>query len=95
MTVASGFAGTSEDIAAGLPTLSVVIPTRNESGNIAELLARLSAVSIGTGIELIFVDDSDDNTTATIERGRRGCPHDIVVHHRQVGGRRPVASGSR
>src|SRR5260221_8448481 len=73
MTVASGLAGTSEDIVAGLPTRSVVVPTRNESGNIAELLARLSAVSVGTGVELIFVDDSDDDTSATIERGRRAC----------------------
>lgn len=41
--------------------ISIVIPTKNESENIRNLLLRI----IGYGYEVIIVDDSDD-TTATI-----------------------------
>src|SRR5437660_12403917 len=87
MTVASDFTGELQDYADETPSLSVVIPTRNEAGNIAALLDRLSAVSVGDGVELIFVDDSDDLTPESIEQRRQACPHSIVVHHRPEGER--------
>jgi putative flippase GtrA len=50
------------------PRLSVVIPTRNESKNIAPLLDQLR-VALGTiPAEIIFVDDSDDDTPEEIDR---------------------------
>jgi glycosyltransferase involved in cell wall biosynthesis len=51
-------------------TLSVVVPTRNEALNVGPLTARLQAVLSGTagGWELIFVDDSDDNTPEVVGR---------------------------
>jgi SAM-dependent methyltransferase len=49
------------------PVVSIVIPTRNEAGNIAELLARTP--DLGRGSEILFVDGhSSDNTVEVIER---------------------------
>ena len=42
--------------------MSLVVPTRNEAGNISELLVRLSRLPAGVVGEVIFVDDSDDET---------------------------------
>ncbi|HUC13715.1 MAG TPA: polyprenol monophosphomannose synthase [Acidimicrobiales bacterium] len=51
-------------------TLSVVVPTRNEALNVGPLAARLQAALSQTagGWELIFVDDSDDNTPEVVAR---------------------------
>jgi len=51
-------------------TLSVVVPTRNEALNVGPLVARLQAALSHTagGWELIFVDDSDDNTPEVVGR---------------------------
>ena len=49
--------------------LSVVVPTRNERENIGRLIRRLEAALSGLPCELIFVDDSDDETPQVI-RGR-------------------------
>lgn len=46
--------------------LSMVIPTRNEAGNIEPLLARIAQATRGTSLEVIFVDDSTDDTTEVI-----------------------------
>jgi len=49
------------------PTVSVVIPTRNEKGNIEQAFTRTP--KMGKWTELIFVDgNSDDGTTEEIER---------------------------
>lgn len=48
-----------------LPTVSVVVPTRNEAGNIREIVARVP--QMGGGTELIFVEGgSVDNTGEVI-----------------------------
>src|SRR4051794_27331634 len=44
------------------PAVTVVIPSRNEEENIAELVSRLNAVAPGLPLEIVFVDDSDDET---------------------------------
>lgn len=48
--------------------LSVVVPTRNEAGNVGPLVDRLLGVLDGVDAELCFVDDSDDDTPALLER---------------------------
>lgn len=53
---------------AGSPAVSVIVPTRNESGNVAPLVARLESVLPEDSIEIIFVDDSDDDTPDAIRR---------------------------
>jgi dolichol-phosphate mannosyltransferase len=42
--------------------VSVVVPTFNEEGNVAELVARLRESLSGRAAELVFVDDSSDRT---------------------------------
>ena len=56
--------------------LSVVIPTRNEAGNIELLLARIRNAFSGdsfadSAVEVIFVDDSTDETPRAVERAAR------------------------
>lgn len=47
--------------------LSLVIPTRNEAGNIPLLHGRLSRCLDCNNSEVVFVDDSDDTTANTID----------------------------
>lgn len=48
--------------------LTVIVPTRNEAGNVALLYERLSAVLAGTAWEALFVDDdSPDGTAQAVE----------------------------
>lgn len=49
-------------------TLSIVVPTRNEGGNIEPLLTRIAAALTGINFEVIFVDDSTDNTPDVIRQ---------------------------
>ncbi len=57
---------------AGSDLLSVILPTRNEAGNIAPLIARLEQALQGVPAEVIFVDDSTDDTPQQIrEAGAR------------------------
>lgn len=62
--------------------LSVIIPTRNESGNIAPLLQRLSLVVLAQPTEVIFVDDSTDDTPASIMRAGQDYPCLVRLIHR-------------
>ena len=49
------------------PTVSVIVPARNESGNIEKLMARIP--EMGGGTEIIFVEgNSTDDTYKTIEK---------------------------
>jgi ubiquinone/menaquinone biosynthesis C-methylase UbiE len=51
---------------ASLPSVTVIIPARNEAGNIAEILERVP--QMGRGTEIIFVENaSSDNTFEVIE----------------------------
>jgi dolichol-phosphate mannosyltransferase len=48
--------------------LSMVIPTRNEAGNIEPLLMRIHQAVKGIAVEVVFVDDSTDNTPDVIRK---------------------------
>ena len=48
------------------PEISVVIPTFNESGNIAELVRRIAETLAGVAWEVIVVDDDSADGTADI-----------------------------
>jgi 2-polyprenyl-3-methyl-5-hydroxy-6-metoxy-1,4-benzoquinol methylase len=56
------------------PRVSVIIPARNEAGNIERIFTRTP--SMGSSTELIFVEGhSRDDTYAAIERAMRKYPH--------------------
>jgi SAM-dependent methyltransferase len=66
------------------PRVSVVVPARNEAGNIAAVFARTP--EMGSGTELIFVEGhSSDDTHATIERAIAEHPHRSARLFRQSG----------
>ncbi|MFF0199299.1 glycosyltransferase [Streptomyces sp. NPDC005017] len=65
--------------------VSVVVPTFNESGNIRELLTRVAAaIPPGTRAEVVFADDSTDDTCRAVEEAAADCPVPVVLHHRAV-----------
>ena len=66
------------------PSVSVVIPARNETGNIEGIIKRIPDLRNRT--ELIFVEgDSSDNTYETIEKMMRRFPDRICKLFRQPG----------
>ena len=80
------------------PALSLVIPTRNEVENVRPLIAGVCAAVPGASKELIFVDDSDDETPQAIQRGlhEADCPGRLLrrsVLNRRGGLATAVARG--
>ncbi|MBP3296829.1 MAG: glycosyltransferase, partial [Lachnospiraceae bacterium] len=47
--------------------ISIVVPTYNEKDNIRPLLSRIDGALPGIDYEVIFVDDSKDETPQVIE----------------------------
>ena len=62
--------------------LSMVIPTRNEAGNIEPLLMRIHQAVKGIAVEVVFVDDSTDETPAVIGKLQEWFPLPIKLIHR-------------
>jgi glycosyltransferase involved in cell wall biosynthesis len=62
--------------------ISIVIPTRNEAKNIPVLVRRLEHVLPDARMEILFVDDSDDQTPHEIEQARQWSTREIVLIHR-------------
>lgn len=73
--------------------VTVVVPTYNEGPNVAELVRRLAAalgpdgegrrVAPG-GVEVLFVDDSTDDTPAVVERVAATSAVPVRMIHREV-----------
>ncbi len=55
-------------LAGSLPSLSIIIPARNEAGNLPKLLASLTAVHYPGPLEIIVVDDNSVDETAVIAK---------------------------
>jgi dolichol-phosphate mannosyltransferase len=69
------------DVQVQAPSLSLVVPTRNEAGNVDELVRRIDRVMPNVPLEIIFVDDSTDDTPEAIEALRgRFCAEIVLVH---------------
>ncbi len=68
--------------------LSVVIPVKNEAGNIAPLVGEIVAALDGLAeYEIVYVDDgSDDMTVAEIRHLQAGLPQLRLVRHQASGG---------
>src|SRR5579884_2227433 len=68
--------------------LSVIVPTRNEHANIQPLLEALQNTLAGLHVEVIFVDDSDDDTPEIIKDAARtmgASRFHIQLEHRAAG----------
>ena len=70
------------------PRLSVVVPTRNEEGNVGPLLERLAAVLPADQTEVIVVDDSSDATPRALAASAVHCPILVRLLHRPPRARR-------
>lgn len=69
---------------AGRPSVSIIIPTRNEAGNISAIFERLP--TMGRRMQLIFVEGhSRDDTYAAIERQIAAHPETPAQLLRQTG----------
>jgi len=64
------------------PTISIIVPTRNEAGNVAPLVARLNRSLSDETIEVIFADDSDDDTPAAVHELAKTSRNRIRLLHR-------------
>ncbi|MGH8458126.1 MAG: glycosyltransferase family 2 protein, partial [Nevskiales bacterium] len=66
------------------PRVSVIVPARNEAGNIQDIFARTP--EMGSGTEMVFVEGhSSDDTYAVIEREMAAHPGRRCQLHRQTG----------
>ncbi|WP_329335337.1 glycosyltransferase family 2 protein [Streptomyces sp. NBC_00663] len=69
--------------------VTVVVPTYNESANIRQLLHQITESVPGRlPCEVVFVDDSTDDTPEVIREAAKDCPFPVTVLHRDepVGG---------
>lgn len=65
------------------PIVSLIIPTRNESGNVHKLLERIQNCVREFTTEVIFVDDSTDNTPEVIHEAAVAFPElNVSLIHR-------------
>ena len=62
--------------------ISLVIPTQNEAGSIESLLLCIHQAMKGIAIEVVFVDDSTDNTPYVIHKLQQWFPLPIKLIHR-------------
>lgn len=68
--------------------LSIIVPTYNEAPNIAELVRRVTDATRGIDAEIVFVDDSTDDTPAVIGEvaSTAGIPVRLIHRARRTGG---------
>src|SRR5437879_5163362 len=62
-----------------IPTLSIILPTKNEAENITPLLDRLTQALNGICAEILFVDDSSDNTPQVIQEAAARSALDVYL----------------
>jgi putative flippase GtrA len=74
--------------------VTVVIPTRNEAGNVREVVRRVDEAFGSTVVELIFVDDSTDATPDAVRTEAAHSTRDIRVLHREENERQDGLSGA-
>lgn len=80
------------------PRLSVVVPVKNEAGNVAPLIAEIEAACAPLGaFEIIYVNDgSTDDTPRILADLARSKPHLRVLEHKSSCGQSAaVRSGAR
>ncbi|BCY06880.1 glycosyltransferase [Actinoplanes sp. L3-i22] len=69
------------------PAVTVVVPTRNEAENVGPLVEQLRAALGTISAEIVFVDDSDDETPRVISQLQDQDPDLVRLLHRPAGQR--------
>lgn len=76
------------------PQLTIIVPTRNEAGNVIELVTQLERAFTETHFEILFVDDSDDNTPQVILSAQKTSQTEVRLLHRKPGERNDGLGGA-
>ncbi|MDO8106555.1 glycosyltransferase [Isoptericola sp. b441] len=68
--------------------VTVVVPSFNEAGNVRPLVAALGSALSSVDVDVLYVDDSTDDTPDVVRRTAPDAPLPLAVHHRDraVGG---------
>ena len=68
--------------------VSVLVPSRHEAGNVAAVVRRVATSMAATGLDwqLVFIDDSEDETVAVLD-GLAAFVAGVEVIHRPAGAR--------
>jgi glycosyltransferase involved in cell wall biosynthesis len=70
------------DSDATIPAISVIVPVRNEAGNVAPLVAEIAAALAGRPFELVYINDgSTDGTEAELKRLQAQHPWLRQIRH--------------
>lgn len=79
------------------PSLSVVVPVKDEAGNVVPLAREIAAALKGEAFEILFVDDgSSDGTSAALVALKREIPElRVLSHGGNMGQSRAIRSGVR
>jgi dolichol-phosphate mannosyltransferase len=65
------------------PAVSVVVPVRNEAGNVAPLIEEIAAALAGRAFEIVYVNDgSGDGTEAELIAQMRARPYVRQIRHK-------------
>ena len=76
--------------------ISVVVPVKDESGNVLPLAREIAAAMNGEAYEMIFVDDgSSDSTAAELLQLKPELPLRVISHGRNLGQSRALRTGVR
>jgi dolichol-phosphate mannosyltransferase len=59
--------------------VTVLVPTRNEADNVAPLVERLERCLLETGCQVVFVDDSDDDTPERVRQVAASSKLEVVL----------------
>lgn len=76
------------------PLVSIIVPTKNEAPNIFPLVARIEAEMKNTPCELIYVDDSNDETPDIIREAQRQASIPMRLIARPPNDRKDGLSGA-
>ncbi|WP_217181705.1 glycosyltransferase [Streptomyces sp. AC495_CC817] len=75
----NSYARQGEQVGTGV---TVIVPTYNERDNVAELVTRAAAALAGRDAEILFIDDSTDDTALEVQRVAADAPVPVRVIHR-------------
>ena len=79
----------------GAVAISVVVPVKDEAGNVGPLAREIAAALAGEAHEIIFIDDgSTDGTQEALTRLKGEIPQlRVLRHNRNLGQSRGIRSG--